>query len=197
MAIYPAIAATSEAILGLMQSASVGHTEFDGISFAHYQSGDFVASPLSDGISLYLYRVTVNANRNLPAYLGPDGKRYRPPIPLDVHFLVTAWAETAIRQQRMLGFAIRTIEDTPILPSGVLNQHSPEPEVFRPQESVELVYEMLTVQDVGYIWDVAQTKEQPSAPYVARMVTIESTIATEEAGPVQTRELDFAQVTSP
>ncbi len=62
---------------------------------------------------------------------------------------------------------------------------------------MELVYEMLTVQDVGYIWDVAQTKEQPSAPYVARMVTIESAIATEEAGPVQTRELDFAQVTSP
>jgi hypothetical protein len=196
MAIYPAIAATSEAILGLMQSASVAHDEFDGISFAHYQSSDF-ESPLSDGISLYLYRVTVNANRNLPPYLGSDGKRYRPPLPLDVHFLVTAWAETAIRQQRMLGFAIRTIEDTPILPSGVLNQHSPEPEVFRPQESVELVYEMLTVQDVGYIWDVAQTKEQPSAPYVARMVTIESTIAIEEAGPVQTRELDFAQVTSP
>jgi hypothetical protein len=195
MASYPAIAATSEAILGLMQSASIGG-EFDGVSFEHYQSSDF-ESPLSDGISLYLYRVTVNANRNLPPYLGADGRRYRPPIPLDVHFLVTAWAETAVRQQRMLGFAIRTIEDTPILPSGVLNQHSPEPNVFRPEESVELVYEMLSVQDVGYIWDVAQTKEQPSAPYVARMVTIESLVATEEAAPVQTRELDFAQVSSP
>jgi hypothetical protein len=194
MASYPAIAATSDAILGLMQSASIGG-EFDGVSFAHYQSGDF-ESPMSDGISLYLYRVTVNANRNLPPFRAPNGNRYRPPIPLDVHFLVTAWAETATRQQRMLGFAIRTIEDTPILPSGVLNQHSPEPNVFRPEESVELVYEMLTVQDVGYIWDVAQTKEQPSAPYVARMVTIESLITTEDADLVQTRELDFARMVS-
>jgi hypothetical protein len=195
MASYPAISAMSEAVLGLLQSAAVG-SEFDGIAFAHYQSGDF-ESPMSDGISLYLYRITVNANRNQPAHLGLDGRRYRPPIPLDVHFLVTAWAETAVRQQRMLGFAIRTIEDTPILPAGVLNQHSPEPDVYRPEESVELVYDIVTVQDIGYIWDVAQTKEQPSAPYVARMVTIDSSVALDEAAPVQTRELDYATMGSP
>jgi hypothetical protein len=195
MATYPAIAATSDAVLGLLQSAAVG-TEFDGVAFAHYQSGDF-ESPMSDGVSLYLYRVTVSSNRNLPPQVGPDGRRYRPPIPLDVHYLVTAWAETAVRQQRMLGFAIRTLEDTPILPAGVLNQHSPEPNVFRPEETVELVYESLTVQDVGYIWDVAQTKEQPSAPYVARMVEIESPVALDEGGLVQTRELQFAQAGSP
>jgi hypothetical protein len=194
MATYPAIAATSDAVLGLLQSAAVG-TEFDGVAFAHYQSGDF-ESPMSDGVSLYLYRVTVSSNRNLPPQVGPDGRRYRPPIPLDVHYLVTAWAETAVRQQRMLGFAIRTLEDTPILPAGVLNQHSPEPNVFRPEETVELVYESLTVQDVGYIWDVAQTKEQPSAPYVARMVEIESPVALDEGGLVQTRELQFAQADS-
>lgn len=195
MASYPAISAMSEAVLGLLQSAAVG-SEFDGIAFAHYQSGDF-ESPMSDGISLYLYRITVNANRNQPAHLGLDGRRYRPPIPLDVHFLVTAWAETAVRQQRMLGFAIRTIEDTPILPAGVLNQHSPEPDVYRPEESVELVYDIVTVQDIGYIWDVAQTKEQPSAPYVARMVTIDSSVALDEGAPVQTRELDYATMGSP
>jgi len=194
MATYPAIAATSDAVLGLLQSAAVG-TEFDGVAFAHYQSGDF-ESPMSDGVSLYLYRVTVSSNRNLPPQVGPDGRRYRPPIPLDVHYLVTAWAETAVRQQRMLGFAIRTLEDTPILPAGVLNQHSPEPNVFRPEETVELVYENLTVQDIGYIWDVAQTKEQPSATYTARMVEIESPVAFDEGGLVQTRELQFAQAES-
>jgi hypothetical protein len=195
MATYPAIAATSEAVLGLLQSAAIGG-EFNNVEFAHYQSTDF-ASPMSDGISLYLYRVTVSSNRNLPPQLGADGRCYRPPIPLDVHFLVTAWAETAVRQQRMLGFAVRTLEDTPILPAGLLNQHSPEPNVFRPEETVELMYESLTVQDVGYIWDIAQTKEQPSAPYVARMVEIESPVAFDEGGLVQTRELEFAQAVSP
>lgn len=194
MATYPAIAATSEAVLGLLQSAAIGG-EFEGVEFAHYQAGD-LASPMTEGVSLYLYRVTVSGNRNLPPQRGPDGRRYRPPIPLDLHFLVTAWAETAIRQQRMLGFAIRTLEDTPILPAGVLNQHSPEPNVFRPEETVELVYESVSVQDFGYIWDVAQTKEQPSATYVARMVEIESLVSVDDAGPVQTRVLEYAQAES-
>jgi hypothetical protein len=195
MATYPAIAATSEAILGLLQSAAVGG-EFDTVEFGHYQTGN-LASPMSEGISLYLYRVTVSANRNLPPPRGPDGRRYRPPIPLDLHFLVTAWAETAIRQQRLLGFAIRTLEDTPILPAGVLNQHSPEPNVFRPEETVELVFEGVTIQDFGYIWNVAQTKEQPSATYVARMVEIESRVSVDDAGLVQTRALEYAKAGSP
>lgn len=191
MAQYPAIAAMSEAVLGTLQSATAGG-EFGGVSFAHYQAGDF-QSPMTEGISLYLYRVTVSANRNLPARLGADGKRRRPPIPLDLHFLVTAWAGDAIRQQRMLGFAIRTLEDTPILPAGVLNQYGPEPDTFRPDESVEVVYENLSVQDIAYVWDVAKAKEQPSAPYVARMVEIESRLESDGAAPVQTRELRFAQ----
>ncbi|HEX4525384.1 MAG TPA: DUF4255 domain-containing protein [Gaiellaceae bacterium] len=195
MAIYPAIAATSDAILGLLQSAAIG-SEFDGVAFAHYQATD-LASPMDEGISLYLYRVTVSANRNLPPVLGPDGVRYRPPIPVDLHFLVTAWAKTAIRQQRMLGFAIRTIEDTPILPAGVLNQHSPEPNVFRPEETVELVFESVGIQDFSYIWYVSQQKEQPSATYVARMVEIESRISVDDAGLVQTRSMEYAQAGSP
>src|SRR5690242_16053551 len=121
MARYPAIAAMSEAVLGLLEAAVAG-TEFETAMFAHYQASNF-QSPMTDGVSLYLYRVTVSANRNLPPRVGRDGRRSRPPIPVDVHFLVTAWAGDAIRQQRMLGFAIRTLEDTPILPAGVLNRH--------------------------------------------------------------------------
>jgi hypothetical protein len=195
MAQYPAIAATSEAVLGTLQSATVGG-EFSGASFAHYQAADF-QSPMTDGISLYLYRVSVSSNRNLPARLGADGKRRRPPIPLDLHFLITAWAGDAIKQQRMLGFAVRTLEDTPILPAGVLNQYGPEPDTFRPDESVEVVFENLSVQDFAYVWDIAKAKEQPSATYVARMVEIESRVESDGAGVVQTRELRYAQVAGP
>lgn len=179
----------SEAVLGLLRTAAIGG-EFDGVEFSHYGSGSF-QTPMSLGVSLYLYRVSVSANRNLPWRIGADGRRYRPPIPIDAHFLLTAWAGDPIKQQRMLGFAIRTLEDTPILPAGVLNQHSPEPDVFRPQETVELVFESVSVQDASYIWEVAQTKEQPSATYVARMIEIESSVAADDVAPVETRQLDL------
>jgi hypothetical protein len=186
MARYPAIAAMSEAVLGLLRTASIGG-EFDGVQFAHYGSASF-QSPMSLGLSLYLYRLSVSLTRNLAWRAGADGVRSRPPIPLDAHFLLTAWADDAIKQQRMLGFAIRTLEDTPILPAGVLNQHSPEPDVFRPDETVELVFEAVSVQDVSYIWEVAQTKEQPSATYVARMIEIDSSVTADDAPSVETRQ---------
>jgi hypothetical protein len=186
MATYPAVAATSEAILGLLQRAAVG-TEFDGVTFEHYQASSF-EKPMQQGVALYLYRVTVSANRNLPPRVGRDGRPFGPPIPLDLHYLVIPWATDAIKQQRLLGFAVRVLEDTPILPAGVLNQHGPESDVFRPEETIELVYEMLSVQDASEIWDVAQTKEQVSATYVARMVEIESLRPLEDHGLVQTRE---------
>jgi hypothetical protein len=196
MASYPAIAATSEAILGVLQRSAAG-SEFAGASFDHYQAAGF-ESPMTFGVSLYLYRVTVSANRNLPPRTGPDGRRRRPPLPLDLHYLITAWAGDAIRQQRLLGFAVRSLEDTPILPAGILNQHGPEPDVFRPEETVELVWEAVAVQDLSDVWNIAQTKEQPSATYAARMVEIESTAALEDdapvqTAPVQTRELAFAE----
>ena len=179
----------SDAVLGLLRTASTGG-EFDGAEFAHYGSANF-ESPMSLGVSLYLYRLTVSATRNLGWRVGPDGERYRPPFPLDAHFLVTAWAADPIRQQRLLGFAIRTIEDTPILPSGILNQHAPEPDVFRPEETVELIFENVSTQDQSYIWEVAPTKEQPSATYVARMIEIDSTVAADVVKAVQTREFNL------
>ena len=66
MATYPAIAATSEAILGVLQSASAG-SEFAGVTFAHY-SAKSLEKPMDEGISLYLYRITVTAGRNRPRH---------------------------------------------------------------------------------------------------------------------------------
>src|SRR3954451_11221229 len=132
MASYPAIAATSEAILGLLESAALT-SEFAGVSFAHYQAADF-QTPIPTGVSLFLHRVTVNPNRNLAPRRNADGRRLRPAIPVDLHYLLTAWADDAIKQQRLLGFAVRTLEDTPILPAGVLNHYGPENDVFEPVE---------------------------------------------------------------
>jgi hypothetical protein len=192
MAAYPAIAATSQAVLGLLDGASVG-SEFAGIAFAHYHVKQ-LEDPMTEGISLVLYRITIGAGRNRAVRIGLDGIRYRPGLPLDLHYLVTAWAPDPIRQQRMLAWAVRVLEDTPILPAGVLNQQAPEPAVFGPEESVELVWEALSLQDTFDLWQGLRTK-QPSATYVARMVVIDSDVSIHEYPDVQTRELDLAEAT--
>jgi hypothetical protein len=191
MASYPAIAATSQAVLGLLQGAAMG-SNIGGLEFAHSDL-DSLDTPLTEGLSLHLYRITIGSGRNQPARVGLDGVRRRPPIPLDLHYLLIAWAGDAVKQQRLLGWAVRVLEDTPVLPAGVLNQHTPEPDVFRPEESVELVWENVGLEDWLGLWNGLSTR-QPSATYVVRGVMIDSEVTLDDHPLVQTRELDMAGV---
>lgn len=189
MASFQAIAATGQAMLGLLADACP-KPEFAAAQFELYQLSNF-NSPMEEGVSLYLYRVAVNgARRNLPPTVGPDGHRYRPPIPLDLHYVASAWARTAVKQQRLLGWALRMFEDVPILPTGLLNHYGPEPEIFQPGETVEVLLESLQLQDWNNLWS-STTKTFPplSVGYVARMIGISSTMALIDAAPVQTREV--------
>jgi hypothetical protein len=189
MATYPAVAGVSQAILGLLQGAAV-ETEFANVEFGHYHASN-LEKPMTEGVSLWLYRITVNAARNLPPRVDPDGTRHAPPLPLDLHYLVTAWAADPIQEQRLFGWAVRTLEDTRLLPAGVLNRPLPEPGVFQPHETVEIAWQPLTLAEFTDLWDGVRTKMRPSASYIARIVEIESQAEADEYPEVQTRELVY------
>jgi hypothetical protein len=191
-----AIAATGQAILGLLANA-VPRDEFSAAKFELYQAKDF-QSPMEEGVSLYLHRITPAGEiRNYPPRVAPDGRRYRPLLPINIHYLLTAWARDAVKQQRLLGWAMRIIEDTSILPAGLLNQYAPEPETFRPTETVDVTMETISIFDMGQVWDVAKPNIQPSVFYVARMVGVESPLDLNEAAGVQTRVFVSGKVLQP
>jgi hypothetical protein len=192
MARYPAIAGASQAILGLLQGAAAS-SEFAGVDFAHYHATN-LERPMTEGVSLWLYRVTVNPARNLPPRVDPDGTRHAPPIPLDLHYLVTAWAADPVQEQRLFGWAVRTIEDTPLLPAGVLNQHLSEPDVFAPHESVELVWQPQPMSEFLDLWEGARLRMRASASYLARVVELESPVEFDEYRDVQTRDFAYGSV---
>src|SRR5436305_1145429 len=81
-----------------------------------------------------------------------------------------AEARDALKPQRLLGQAMRILEDTPVMPAGILNQGGPESDTFNPNETVDVVMETITVYDMGAIWDVSKPNIQPSVGYVARMI---------------------------
>lgn len=193
MATYQAISATSQALRGLLESAAAD-SEFAGTRFELYQAGDF-QNAAEGVVSLYLYRVAINTTRrNLPPRLGPDGRRYRPPVPLDLGYMLTAWAKKAEMQQRLLGWCVRVLDDTPLLPAGLLNHFSAEPDIFRPTETVEITLEVATLQDMVNIWQMALGNIQPSVTYLARIVALDSTVVMAEGEPVQVRQFDVVKV---
>jgi hypothetical protein len=194
VATWNAIAATTRAILGLLEDSYP--REFGKLAFAPAHVNEFAGDKLpADGFTLCLYRLSINSSlRNLPPRTGPDGVRYRPSLPVDLQYLLTPWAGDVEKQQRLLGWGMRQLEDNTILPAGLLNRFLKEPDVFGANETVELFFEPLSLTDFTNVWDKLKPRMQTSASYVARMVLIDSEIALREGPPVQTRVFDVAKV---
>jgi hypothetical protein len=196
VASFRAIAAVSRAVLRLLED-SCPRAEFPDAQFELQQTTDAQKAIVPEGITLSLYRVTVNAAcRNLPPRTDPDGRRFRPAIPLDLHYAVCAWGRTADVQQRLFGRAIRTLEDTPILPAALLNQYGPEASTFRPHETVELVCDPVSMPDLNTLWEIQKPNVPLLITYSARMVFVDSDLALTDGPPVQTRAFEFVEASS-
>jgi hypothetical protein len=192
MAKAQAVSAVGQTVLGLLAD-NIPNSDFPNAGFKLYQPLDF-QSPMDEGISLFLYRVEINAGlRNMPNQVGLDGIARRAPLPLDLHYLLTVWAKDVIRQQRILGRVMQTLADSPVLSAERLNNIGPEQDVFRPNETVEIIFNSLSLQDVSNLWSAFKVSLPVSIGYIARVVGIDSTIPVEETAPVQTREFNFAK----
>jgi len=148
------------------------------------------------GVTLFPYRVSYNGQRRpVSPRVGAGGERFRPSVLLDLHLLVTAWASSAVQQMRLLAWAIRLLEDNPILTPSLLNRWGPGgEEVFAAGESVELAPEPLSLQDMMAIWEINKHRQQPSVGIVARMIAVDSEEQLPEAGIVRSRNLDYGVV---
>ena len=194
MATRQAIASVGQAITGLLSDACP-KPEFAGARFELFQPSSFQA-PFDEGISLFLYRVTVSTvRRSLPPRVDPAGLRYKAPLPVDLSYMLTPWARTASRQHRLLGWAMRVLQDTPVLGSGVLNHYGSEADVFRPDEAVELFVDQVPLLDMGAIWEVAKHNQQPSVIYIVRGLNIDSDQRLDDPALVSERVFEYARVT--
>lgn len=194
---YPGIAGTMEALVRVLRS-SYDPADFDGavLDFQVYVSDDF-NHPMDQGVSLFLYRVYHNgAARSPQGRKLPDGRRQRSRLPVDLHFLATAWAPKASLQHEIAGWMMRVFEDHPILTAGVLNSYRAG--VFQPNETVTVGPTDLSVEEVFRIWEVMiEHAYQLSVPYVARTLELESFQLEPAAVPVQERVFDLAVIGEP
>jgi hypothetical protein len=192
MANFRAIAAISAALAGLIRDYYPRDEFGPGLMVTPYQTRDF-ENPMQEGISIYLYRVAVNGTvRNLSVRRTPDGRSYRPSLPLDLYFMITPWAQDVERQLRMLGWVMRLMEDLAVLSAGHLNHYLAETDTFAPHEGIELICEPLTLSDYLTLWDRLRPRLPASATYTARVVLIDSEVEVSEGGLVQTRRFDMA-----
>lgn len=190
MAEFHAIQVTCDAVMRLLQESYRPDLiePATSLQFAVYGTADF-KDHMTQGVSLFLYRVHVNATQRSPLVKDPVGNMRRQLLPLDLHFFITVWAQQASLQHAILGWTMRLLEDTPILSSSLLN--GVREDTFRGDETVEVVTGQLTNEELMRIWDDLGTEYQLSVPYVARVVRIESLYELSQGEPVTKRQFEY------
>ncbi len=122
-------------------------------------------------LSILLYRVDFNKTMR-PAWssIGSvDGHSY---LPLDLHYLLTPWADNAEDEHQIIGKALQTLETLGAL-SGPLLYPSGD---WEPGEAVQLYLEDMATDDLMRTFDSLQCDFRMSVPYIARMVMISGSI---------------------
>jgi hypothetical protein len=193
MADFRAIEGTTAALVRLLQASYTSEDFGHDLLFQAYVPESF-RQPMAAGVSVFLYRVVVDGvHRMPPGRFDPAGRRTHPHLPLDLHYLLTFWARDASLEHRLAGWTLRTLEDTPLLPYGLLEAAAPG--VFGPEETVQVVPAELSNEDLFRIWDVlGQSRYQLSVPVLARNVLIASRRPEAEGEPVQERRQRWAVV---
>ncbi len=133
-------------------------------------------------LSIFLVKVEINHVMRAP-WAGVAAEDGRSHLPLDLHFLLTPWAANAEHEHRILGSAMRCLEETPVL-SGPLLDTTHEPG-FASNEALQVVPGDLGPDGIMRIWDTLDADYRLSVPYIARIVRIDSD-APPQAPPVLT-----------
>lgn len=120
------------------------------------------------GLSLFLYRVDFNKTmRAAWSAVGyHDGRSH---LPLDLHFLLTAWADNAEFEHAILGRALQILDSLPIL-SGPLLQPAGD---WSAGDAIQVVLEEISTEAVMRTFDSLPVDYRLSVPYIARVVRVD------------------------
>ncbi len=135
---------------------------------------DFTSTNLINAIpppalSVFLYRVDFNKTmRAAWSAVGyHDGRSH---LPLDLHFLLTPWADNAQDEHAILGKTLELLERHPTLSGPMLHPLGQ----WQPHEAVQLVLEDVPTEAVMRTFDSLPTDYKLSVPYIARVVRLEA-----------------------
>ena len=119
-------------------------------------------------LSILLYRVDCNATMRA-AWSAVGSQNGRAYLPLDLHFLLTPWADNAEYELRILGCAMTSLEATPHLSGPLLDPLGD----WAANEVVQLCLDDVATEDVMRIFDSLPVDYKLSVGYVARVVRLE------------------------
>lgn len=124
-------------------------------------------------VSVFLYRIAVNPEmRNMPGRTVPgptpgSTRTTRQPLPLELCYLITAWASDHRTELQIIGKILQVFYDHAELGRAALVGES-----WEQDDTVQLVLDSLPLEDHYRIWDTSKIPYRLSLTYIARVVHI-------------------------
>ncbi|MDH5666858.1 MAG: DUF4255 domain-containing protein [Nitrospira sp.] len=119
-------------------------------------------------LSLYLYRITINEHvRNVRGT--NDLSVAETPLSVDLHFLLTVWADNALAEQTILTWAMRQLHQRPVLDRSTLSPDGG----WESSDVVHVIPAELSHEDLMRVWEALEPSYRLSLSYIARVVRID------------------------
>lgn len=179
MADFRAIHSVGNSVITYLRNAYPLKAEID-CEFTLLSSGEMTAdySP-AHTLSLYLYRININEHlRNRVPAISPSDART--PLTLDLHYLLTAWANTASEEQLLIGWAMRQLHSIPVLDVSSLSPDGG----WKAGDIVHWIPAEITHEDMTRIWSALIPPYRLSFAYIARVVLIDPSTDEPTGAPV-------------
>ena len=160
-------------------------------------------------LNLFLYQVTPNPgwrNAGLPSRNGAGERITNPPLALDLHYLLTAYARDDFHAEVLLGYAMQILHEHPVLDrASIRSTLDPNPDfpsgvVLPPLfgalaasdladqvEAIKITPAAMGGEELSKLWTAIQSHYRPSVGYHVSVVLIEAKQSSMNALPVLSR----------
>lgn len=121
-------------------------------------------------LSVYLYRILENPyTKNRYPVDGTGGKQRKPPLTLDLYYLLTPLVGSPREQQIVLGKAMQTLYDRAILEA---SDFTTAPGASG--EQIRLVLNPVSLEELTRVWQALEISYRLSVCYIARVAIVDS-----------------------
>jgi len=150
-------------------------------------------------LNLFLYMVTPNSgwrNVDLASRDASGGRTTNPPMALDLHYMVSAYAKADMHAEIILGHGLQVLFEFPVLTRPLIQQMfsgglTPTMNLLSTagladqEELIKLTPQLLTTEELSKLWTGFQDKYRATAALLATVVLIRSDDAVPSGLPVR------------
>ncbi|MBV9759625.1 MAG: DUF4255 domain-containing protein [Acidobacteriaceae bacterium] len=140
-------------------------------------------------VSLYLYRILENPyTKNRFPLEGTGAQQRKPPLTLDLYYLLTPMIGTPREQQIVLGKAMQVLYDRTILSGADLSGSLSEQD-----EAIRMILNPVPLEELTRVWQALEYPYRLSVCYVARVAIVDSG-QQQLAPPVVEKQLSYQRL---